>query len=210
MLAEASEPLILADGTKIDPSTGSVIKDKKHHRGGFIEIPSAGEAVALVAKTRRAVAELPVPTQQMNVIGLVLFYSMWGLSDFDIAASINGDLSSDQIKNIKKLPEYQAASKDILQSVLEYEANDIRTFMQQNAKGAASKIVELMDEEGALGFAAAKDVLDRAGHRPADVVEHRHKLEDSLKIEFISKKTSDAIPDVAIDADYRNITPEKF
>lgn len=210
MLAAADEPLILADGTKIDPSSGNVIKDKKYARAGFIEIPNASEAVALVAKTRRAIAELPVPSQQMNVIGLVLFYSMWGLSDFDIANAIGGALSSEQVRNIKKLPEYQSTSKDILSSVLEYEANDIRTFMQQNAKGAAQKVVNLMEEEGALGFAAAKDILDRAGHRPADVVEHRHKLEDSLKIEFISKKSNEAIPEIAIDVEYRDITPEKF
>lgn len=204
MLADPKEPLILADGTKIDPVSGVVIKDK-HSRGGFIEIPSASEAVALVAKTRRAVSELPVPNKQMNALSLILMYSIWGLSDQDIAIVVGGDLTTPQIKNIKQLPEYKALSDDILKSVMEYEANDVRTFLQQNAARAAEKIVDLIEEEGALGFAASKDVLDRAGHRPADVVEHRHTMEDSLKIEFISKKQDINIP--SIEGEYRDITP---
>lgn len=208
MFADPSEPLVLADGTKINPADGKVIRDK-HSRGGFIEIPSAGEAVAIVAKSRRAVSELPMPNQQMNVVSLVLFYSMWGLSDMDMAVTIGGSLTTAQIKNIKSLPEYQQLSKDILSSVLEYEANDIRTFMQQNAKRAAEKIVDLVEEDGALGFAASKDILDRAGHRPADVVEHRHKFEDSLRIEYISKKADSDVPVINIDADFRDITPKE-
>lgn len=207
MLATEDEPLILADGTKINPSTGAVIKDK-HSRGGFIEIPSASEAVAIVAKSRRAVAELPVPPSQMNVLSLVLFYSMWGLNDQDIATTI-GSISTAQVKSIKGLPEYTGLSEDILKNVLEYEANDIRTYMQQNAKRAAEKIIDLVEEDGALGFAASKDVLDRAGFRPADVIEHKHKFEDSLKIEYISKSNKDEIPAVDILGDYRDITPEK-
>ena len=65
-------------------------------------------------------------------------------------------------------------------------------------------IVDMMDEEGALGFAAAKDILDRAGHRPADVVEHRHRLDNSLQIEIIRKDENTASLPV-IDAEFEEL-----
>lgn len=188
--------LVLADGTKIVKATGATVKPKKERK--FVEIPSASEAQAIVARTRRSVAELPAPPQQMSAIALVLFYTMWGLADADISVALNGSVSIDQIKNIKKLEQYRALEGDIRSSVLAVEANDVRNFFEQRARDAAEKIVDLMDEEGALGFAAAKDVLDRAGHRPADVVEHRVSMENALQIEYIRRDPVADVPSVEI------------
>jgi hypothetical protein len=47
---------------------------------------------------------------------------------------------------------------------------------------------------------AAKDILDRAGHRPVDVIDHRHTLEGSLVIQYV-EPTKD-IPTI-------DITPKK-
>lgn len=204
-LAAPNEPLILADGTRIDPSNGSVIKEKKP--SGFVEIPNATQAQDIVAKTRRSVAEMPVAPGQMNIMSLVLFYTMWGLSDGDIAITIGGGITVQQIANIKKLDEYKTVSQDIVKTVLEHEAGDIRTFFQKKATVAAEKIVALVDEEGALGFKAAQDVLDRAGFRPADIVEHRHKIEDTLKIEYIRKDEKTDIP--IVDVEYQLIENRK-
>src|SRR5688572_5272499 len=201
MLAAPGDPIILADGTRINPSNGKVIRDS-HARGGFVEIPSASEAQAIVARTRRAIAELPLPPQQMSGVALVLFYSMWGLNESDIAIAVG--LSEAQVKNIKHLPEYMSLSKDILKNVLEFEANDVRTYFQQNAARAAKKIIDLTEEDGALGFKASQDVLDRAGFRPVDVHEHSVKVENSLKIEYIKKEVRDDIP--VIEASYKDVT----
>lgn len=203
-LADASEPLILADGTKIDPSTGKVMKERKP---SFVEIPNASQAIAIVAKTKRNVAELPLPPQKMNAVSLVLFYSMWGLADNDIAITCN--ISRDQVNNIKKLPEYLAMSQDIQQSILQHETNEVRDIFQKHARGAAEKIVDIAinaDEDSVLGFKAAQDVLDRAGHRPADVVLHKHGLDDSLKIVYIQQQPSETIPDASvIDAEFEEV-----
>lgn len=196
MLADFDEPLVLADGTKIDPGSGKVIKDRR--ASSFVEIPNASQAQAIVAKTRRAVGELPVPPQQMNGLSLVLFYSMWGLGDVDIATTLG--LSTAQVKNMKALPEYVTISNDIRKAVLEHEAGDIRNYIQQHSRSAAEKVIETMEEEGVLGFKAAQDILDRAGHRPADIVEHRHKIEDTLKIEYVERQPLSAIP--VLDAEF--------
>lgn len=190
MLADAAEPLRLADGRLIDPATGKVLKEKRV--ATFVEIPSASEAQEIVAKSRKSIADLPVAPQQMNALSLVCFYTMWGLSPQDIA--IQAGCTVDQVKAIKKLPEYLKLHEDIFKSVMETEATDVRGFFQQQAKAAAATIVNMMDEEGALGLTAAKDVLDRAGHRPADVVEHRHRMDNALVIEYIKKDaTSESI-----------------
>ena len=203
-LPDPNEPLILADGTKINPKNGNVIKDSIA-RGGFTEIPSASEAQAIVAKTRRNVAELPTVGPGMNAISLVLLYSIWGLSEQDIA--IQTGLSNDQVKNIRKLDEYKTLSNDVLKNILEHEANDIRTFFAQNATHAAKKIVDIaIQEDGALGFKASQDILDRAGFRPADVHEHRIKM-DALQIEVINKTEDKHIP--AIEGSYIDITPKE-
>lgn len=205
MLADASEPLILADGTKIDPSNGKVIRERS---SSFIEIPNASQAVAIVARTKRNVNELPLPPQKMNAVSLVLFYSMWGLAENDIAIVVG--ISRDQVNNIKKLPEYLVASQDIQQSILQHETNEVRDIFQKHARGAAQKIVDIAssaDEDSVLGFKAAQDVLDRAGHRPADVVLHKHGLDDSLKIVYIQQQPSETIPNASIiDADFEEVT----
>jgi hypothetical protein len=200
MLANADEPLILADGTKIDPSSGKVVREKKY--GSMIAIPAPSEAQDIVARTRRGVQDMPVPPQQMNGISLVCFYAMWGLNKQDIAIQLNITVS--QVENIQKLPEYKKLREDLFKSVMETEANDVRGILQQKARDAATKIIDTMDEEGALGFAAAKDILDRGGHRPADVVEHRHSLDNALQIEFIQKAPVDHIVPV-IDAEFEEV-----
>lgn len=204
MLAtDPNAPLILADGTKINPVDGKEIRERKYS-GDFIEIPRASEAQAAVARARRAVSELPVPGAQMNALSLVLFYSMWGLGDQDIALQL-GNVSVAQVKRIKELPEYKTLSEDILEGVLSHEAGNIRTIINSHAEGAVRKIIDTMEEEGALGFAAAKDILDRAGHRPSDVVEHKHKMEGGLRIEFVQKSSKDEIP--ALEGELINVTP---
>lgn len=196
MLADALDPLVLADGTKIDPSSGKVVREKK---SSFVEIPSASQAIAIIAKTKRNVAELPLPPQKMNAVSLVLFYSMWGLAENDIAITVN--ITRDQVNNIKKLPEYLAMSQDIQRSILQHETNEVRDIFQKHARGAAEKIVEIAadaDADSVLGFKAAQDILDRAGHRPADVVLHKHGLDDSLKIVYIAQQPHETIPDASI------------
>lgn len=200
MLANELEPLILADGTKINPSTGKVIKDKSV--SSVIEIPAPTEAQRIVANTRRTIADMPLPSRQMNGVSLVCFYTMWGLTTQEIAIQLG--ISISQVDSIRELPEYIQLQDDIKKSILEHDSTDLRNFFTQKSRSAANKIVTIMDEdEGALGFAAAKDILDRAGHRPADIVEHRHKMEDSLKIQIIQKKDVSDLP--LIDAEYREI-----
>lgn len=191
-LPEPGEPIVLADGTKIDPSSGKVIREKK-----FVEVPRNSEAVRKVTQVRRQLADLPVPPKQMNAVGLVVFYKMIGLSNYDTALAMN--VTESQIHNIMELDVYQEMMESMRETVLKNDADDVRQMFMQHSHNAVHRIVSLIDEgEEKVALAAAKDVLDRAGHRPADVIEHRMKVEGDLKIEVIKRdegKSKD-LPDV--------------
>ena len=188
-LPSETEPLILADGTKIDPTTGKVIKDVAQ----FIEIPSNTEARQIVSKVRRNVAELPEVPKRMNTIGIIVAYTLFGLSDNDIAIAL--EISIEQVKNIKALDAFDEMMNGIVNGIIDAEGEDLRDLIKQNARTALGKVVELMHSESdAIALNASKDVLDRAGHRPADVVEHRHQVEGGLQIEYIKRDESQRVP----------------
>ena len=190
MLAESElEPLILADGSRIDPTTGKKVKDKKP---AYIEVPSGADAQALVVKTRRTVAELPAPPQQMHAVALVAFYTLFGLPVKEIALAVDGRLTIEQIELIKKSDAYCSFMESAKTNIIETSADQVRDLFQQNAIKAASTVLNLVESDNdVLAFKASQDVLDRAGHRPADIVEHKHSMNGGLHI-VITRKDENA------------------
>lgn len=194
-----NEPLVLADGTEIDPSSGSVIKKNKDK---MVAIPAPGEAQRIVARTRKTVAELPLPPQQLSGVALVAFYTLFGLGDNEISLALEGRLTVEQITNIRNTDAYIEFMSTAKQNIVETQTEVVRELFENHAKDAAHKIIKLADSENdVLAFKASQDVLDRAGHRPADIVEHRHKLEDALNIVYIEKKVGEAMPTIDITAE---------
>lgn len=194
-----NEPLQLADGTKIDCDSGKVIKDTP---ANFVVVPSPSEAQALIVKARKTVAELPLPPEKLSGVALVAFYSLYGLGDRDIALAINCALTEHQIKEIRKLDAYQDFMAAAKQNILHTEQQTVRDLFEKHAAAAAAKVISLAgNENDVLAFKASQDVLDRAGHRPADVVEHRHKMEDALNIVITRRDENQEVPTI-------DVTPE--
>lgn len=184
-LPDAGEPLKLADGSLVYPN-GKVVRPK----ATLVEVPTAEEAKRTVVAARRRIADLPAVPKAMNAISVVLCYTLFGLADEDIA--IASGLSIDQIGQIKMLDAYETLQQELLQQIMQSDISDVRSMFVEHSKTAAKKIIEIArSDEGALALSAAKDILDRAGHRPADVVEHRHKMEGGLTITVV-KKDNDA------------------
>lgn len=189
-LSEPNAPLVLADGTCIDPKTGRAIREHK-----FVEVPTNKEAVRQVTATRKRLADLPAPPKQMNAISVVCFYSMLGLDTRDIAIATG--LSEDQIGKMRMLDAYVQVQSSIVQSVVEQDADDVRQMFTANARHMATRLAELADDEDSrVAVAAVNSFLDRAGHRPADVVEHKHKVEGDLRIEFIKRDETQKVPTI--------------
>lgn len=187
MLPGAGDPLVLADGTKIDPASGEVIRDRPAR---FVAIPSNRQAVETVTRARRQLTELPAVPKQMNLLAAVYVYTTFGLSVEDIAIATG--LNVEQIERVRSLDEYKTVAAEMTKAVVVSDVDDVRTVLARNAKAAAERMLELADSENeGVAVKAAADILDRAGLRPADVVQHNVTMQGGLAIEIVEKKSSD-------------------
>jgi hypothetical protein len=183
-LPRRDAPLRLADGRLVYPD-GRV----DHVDGpvdGLVEVPTHAEAQRIVTAARRKLSELPEVPRTMNAVSVVLAYSLFGLDDEEIAIATG--LSVEQIGRIKVGDPYTQMHDAVVRTVLDSETNVVRELFVKNARAAAHVVVRAM-EEGTRSdrMAAAKDVLDRSGHRPSDVVEHRHRMDGGLVIEIVKR-----------------------
>jgi len=195
MLPHGTEPLVLADGTKIDPIDGAIVKDKI-----FVEVPNTEDLRREITASRIRLSDLPVPPKQMNTLSVILSYSLQGISDYEIASVLL--IEEDKLAVIKKSDVYKDLQATIVKSITESDLSDVRSLFVQKSRSAAQVMFSVVDDEQmgtAYKMQAAKDILDRAGQRPVDVVEHRHKMEGGLTIEYVEKK--DDLPTI-------DITPE--
>ena len=196
MLPQGTEPLILADGTVISPENGNVIVEEH-----VITVPNTVDIKREITASRMRVSDLPVPPDQMNTLSVIIGYSMMGVSDDDIANVIMIPL--EQIKSIKLSDEYRLVQDGIVNNIMNSDSSSVRNMFVEGSRNAASLMVQVVnDSEMGINtrMSAAKDVLDRAGQRPVDVVEHRHKMEGGLTIEYVEKK--DDVPTIEMDKDF--------
>lgn len=179
-LAGQGEPLRLADGRLVYPG-GS--------RAGVERHTSVDTAVT-TTRIRRKVSDLPADPRQMNAISAVLGYVLFGLDDEEIGTATG--IAPEQVERIRKSDPYKQLHDAVSRSVLDSEADVVRELLAKNARRAAATMVEGLDA-GSRGdrMAAARDILDRSGHRPADVVEHRHRMDGGLVIEIVKRDTVD-------------------
>lgn len=192
-LPSDNEPLRLQDGSLVFPG-GRVIKGGQE----FVEVPTHREAQRVITATRRKVADLPEVPKTMNAIGAVLSYSLFGLDDEEIAIATG--FTVDQVGRIKMSDPYTQMHDAVVRTVLDSETDVVRELLAKNAKNAAHVMVDAL-QSGARSdrMAAAKDILDRSGHRPADVVEHRHRVDGGLVIEYV-KREDRGIPTIDMGA----------
>ena len=198
MLPQGTEPLVLADGTRINPINGTVIKEEEV----LVEVPNTEQIKREIVASRKRISDLPVPPEQMNTLSVIISYSLFGISDEDISSTLLIPL--EQLHAIKGSDEYISLQGQFIKNILESDLSDVRGLFVERSRSAANLMINtLEDNDVGLGtrLGVAKDVLDRAGHRPVDIVEHRHKMEGGLTIEYVEKK--DDIPTI-------NVTPKEI
>jgi len=163
----------------------------------MVEVPTHAEAQRIVTATRRKLSELPEVPRTMNAVGIVLSYTLYGLDDEEI--SIATGLSVEQIGRIKVDDPYTQMHTAIVRTILDSETEVVRDLFTKQARNAAKVVVSAMEEgTRADRMAAAKDILDRSGHRPSDVVEHRHRMDGGLVIEIV-KREGATLPTIEMD-----------
>jgi len=181
------QALQLKSGINISFDNGKPIKE---HKPTLVEVPTHREAQRVVTNVRKELSELPAPPKQMNAASTILSYELFGLSSFDIAIATN--ITETQVANIQKSEIYKELKDNVVTNIMQQDADDIRGLVQQQSRYALDNVVQLMSSEmDNIALAASKDILDRAGHRPSDVVEHKHSMEGGLMIEIIRKEVND-------------------
>jgi hypothetical protein len=85
--------------------------------------------------------------------------------------------------------------ENVIRSILDAETDVVRDIFKQHSRTAANVLVDSL-HNGARGerLLAAKDFLDRSGHRPSDIIEHRHVLDGGLTIEIVRRDNTDTAP----------------
>jgi hypothetical protein len=129
----------------------------------------------------------------MNAVSVVLSYTLFGLDDEEIAIATG--LSVEQIGRLKVGEAYTQMHEAIVRTIVDSETDVVRDILAKNARNAAAVVVEALNAGNRSDrMAAARDILDRSGHRPADIVEHRHRVDGGLVIEYIRRGTEDVPP----------------
>lgn len=188
-LADVTDNVItLADGRKIG-ADGKEIKPKRP----MIEIPSANRAQDMVIRANKRIADLPAMPDKMNGLSVVLTYTLFGLADTEIALATG--LTVEQIEAVREHDAYKSLLDILHRNVVEADADIVRRTITQHTAAAVANVVDKMSsDDSKVSLKASQDILDRGGYRPTDVIEHRHKLEGTLKIIHVDRKSTNAIP----------------
>lgn len=152
-----------------------------------IELAAAGKAQQEHVRVRRSLADMPLPAKQMNVISAVCLYTLVGLSDRDIAEALG--ITIDRVGSIKMLDAYTTVYDYVVKSIIDEDSADVRSLFAANARNAATTMVELAQtaENDGVRLKASQDILDRAGHRPADVVHVKAQLDTTMRVVYVEE-----------------------
>jgi hypothetical protein len=194
-----SEELVLADGTRINTRTGRPVR-QNGALPGYIDVPTHRDAQRQVISVRKRLADLPEVPEKMNIIAVVAAYYMFGLNEYETALAIG--CTERQVTNIRMTEAFTSLIDAMTSNIVESQQDDVRTLIAGQARSAVNVMVSAMGSENEqVAVVAAKDILDRAGHRPVDVVEHRHRVEGGLTIEYVKKGGDDGMPTLELDAE---------
>lgn len=188
-----NEPIKLADGRLVYPGGRIEEVAPPITQTRLVEVPSNTEAQRLVVNARRKLSDLPDVPRTMNAISVVLSYTLFGLDETDIALAIHS--TSEQVTRIKESDGYRTMYESVIAGILEAETDVVRDIFKQHSRTAANVLIDSLHNGGRTDrVMAAKDFLDRAGHRPSDIVEHRVRMDGGLTIEIVRKDNAEVAP----------------
>lgn len=203
----------LADGTLIDPLTRaplapapSASESEVDSDGGSSSEVSSQEPSApatIVPLARRSLLDLTLNKQQMAFVNNVLVYTLWGLPDDEIA--IQCSCTVPDVLTVRDLDEYRRMHDALLAGMRHAYTSSAHGIISENAVAAARVVVSgLRSKSARAAFDAAKDILDRSGHRPADHatinVNLGKEADDALVIRVVRESDRPVIPTVDLRA----------
>lgn len=184
---KTGEPLVLPNGTVIKAGEAGTEVVTAEEQEAEKEVDEVLEDPFTDGESfQRNLSNVRVEAKEFNPVMLVLGYSMWGLDPSAIARYLN--LEHETVENIIASDLYSETRKELLEAIRYAENSSIHGYLSQQARKAAITIAHGMKSPSMdIKIAAAKDILDRTGFRPADRVDHVHKFEDELRIKYVQE-----------------------
>lgn len=137
--------IVRFDGTVLDPA---------QQRSKMIAGLKSGE---VKPSAKATIADIPIDLKAVNAMTAIVVYQLIGMSNADIAFLL--DVNIPQIEAIVKSNEHVLMKDFLVERIYEIEKDEARAILAQHAPLAAAKMVSTIQENGALGYMAAKDVL---------------------------------------------------
>lgn len=204
----------LADGTLIDPKTrqpvnapssdGSLPLDDggRIDNGGTDDL-HATQGGAIVPLARRSLLDLTLDPQQMAMVNNVLVYTLWGLPDDEIA--IQCHCTVPDVHVVRELDEYSRMHGALVDGIRQSYTASAHGVISRSAVVAANVVVSnLRSTSKRMQFDAARDILDRSGHRPVDHATVNVSLnkdnEDTLVIRVVRESDRPIVPTIDLRA----------
>ena len=208
---EKGKPLILPNGVIVLPeqdSSGSKVMTEDDINEKIEQEKIEQEIADLIenpfnngnnVRYKRTLGDVDVEFNRMNVAMLVAAYTLWGLDSFAIAQLLGVD--DTVIDGIKETDLFTKTNDQLIEALRYAEEASVHGYIKSKSQAAAQVIVgSLKSKKEEHRIAAAKDLLDRGGFRPADRVEHNVKFEDELRIRYVSDPKIPTI-DITINGD---------
>lgn len=196
MEIQKGQPITLPDGTVILPQARDdgkrivtseqiaeerIAKEVEEELEDLLDNPlDNGPAT----RYRRTLADINIDFDQMNVYMLAVAYDVWGLDAFAISHLMRA--SPEKVEAILSSETASEIRTQLVEALRFAETASVHGYIASQALPAAKAIAATLKSPSVdARLAAAKDLLDRSGFRPADRVEHTHKFEDELRIRYV-------------------------
>lgn len=153
----------------------------------LIKISSNKEILEREIKIRKVINDLP-KFENMNMLSVVVSYKLFGLNNKDIT-QITG-ISDEMLKNILMSDAYAKMYNDIVKNVINEDCEDIKSEFKRISRQALKNMSDLANnsEVDVVKYTANKDILDRAGLRPEDLLQKELEKKNQLNIVYIKKE----------------------
>jgi hypothetical protein len=191
--------LRLVDGTLIDPLTRKPVGESTPPLAQSDESepdPTVPTVADIRPQVRRSLLDLKLKPQQMAYINNVLVYSLWGLPDDEIAMQCNCELSD--VLTVRDMTEYKDMHDALVDGIRSSYSTTAQGILADASVHAAAIVVDTLKSKSVkMRFDAAKDVLDRNGHRPADranLALNINGFDDELVIRVVRESERPSIP----------------
>lgn len=202
--------ITLADGTVIDTRTGKQA-DLPAPTVTTVTVPHAEDEISLtpvdeqIGKQRRPIgntvkiAELGTTPKLIIPTTVVVSLTLTGIADSEICVLLG--ISPQQLTRIRGLDLYDDLRSRMIVRLRESDKELIRQKLYNTAETAAQTLATLVTSKSEkIQLAAANSILDRTGHKAADILEVRQSFENEMRVRIIDDSKDNDIPTIDAEA----------